>query len=200
MTAGVAGQSGVAMPDRAEHEFVNSASAVAAEADAAEAETWIVVNTQTHRERLAVEHLERQHYRPYCPMVRARIRHARRTSEVLRPLFPGYLFVALDPARQRWQPIMSTVGVRTVVRNGDVPGRLDAGLVQSLRAREVDGVITYPQNPYQVGQEVKIAGGPFDGWVGKIMALEARERVIVLLDLLNRPVKTFVNVAQICPS
>jgi dihydrodipicolinate synthase/N-acetylneuraminate lyase len=43
---------------------------------------------------------------------RRRIRHARRAHDVLRPLFPSYLFVHLSPQTQRWRPIMSSFGVR----------------------------------------------------------------------------------------
>jgi transcriptional antiterminator RfaH len=150
--------------------------------------TWIVVNTHAHKERLAIENLTHQDYISYCPMIRAQIRHARKTTEVRRPLFPGYLFVALDPARERWRPILSTFGVRSVVRNGDIPSRLDGRFITSLRAREIDGAIVRPTNPYSVGQTVKIAGGAFDGLAAEIIAMDERDRIIVLLDFLNRAV------------
>ena len=77
---------------------------------------WAVVNTQPHRETIALENLERQDFRAYCPVIRKRVRHARRSLDLLRPLFPGYLFaqVTLD----RWRPILSTYGVRSLVRCG----------------------------------------------------------------------------------
>jgi transcriptional antiterminator RfaH len=62
---------------------------------------WVAVNTHPHRERFALDNLRRQDFGAYCPMIRKRIRHARRTQDVLRPLFPSYLFVEVDPERQR---------------------------------------------------------------------------------------------------
>lgn len=166
-------------------------------ADLPDATGWIVVNTHTHKERVAVENLERQAYATYCPMVRTQIRHARKVEEVLRPLFPGYLFVATDPAVERWRPILSTLGVRSVIRNGEVPSRLDRRFIESLRAREIDGAIIRPPAPYAVGQDVRITGGAFDGMVARIIGLQEKDRLVVLLDLLSRPVKAQVGIAQV---
>ena len=64
----------------------------------------------------ALEHLQRQDFHAYCPLIRRRLSHARRVTEVLRPFFPSYLFVKIIPTAQRWQPLMSTIGVRSIVR------------------------------------------------------------------------------------
>ncbi|WP_414464656.1 transcription termination/antitermination NusG family protein [Hyphomicrobium sp. DY-1] len=60
-------------------------------------------------------HLRNQGYEVYVPVLRKQIRHARQVREVLRPLFPGYLFARLTHSTMRWRPILSTVGVRSVV-------------------------------------------------------------------------------------
>ncbi|MBY0558653.1 transcription termination/antitermination NusG family protein [Hyphomicrobium sp.] len=76
---------------------------------------WIAVSTHPNRERTAAFNLRNQGYDVYVPVIRKQIRHARRVSDVLRPLFPGYLFVCLASTQSRWRPILSTVGVRSVV-------------------------------------------------------------------------------------
>jgi transcriptional antiterminator RfaH len=161
--------------------------------------SWAVVNTHPHKERLALENLERQEFRAYCPLIRRRRSHARRVSEVLRPLFPGYLFVKINPELQQWRPILSTVGARTLVRCGDQPSTIEDGFIRSLRAREVDGVITRPGSPHQIGQEVRLAGGVFEGLVATIIDMDERDRLTVLMDLLNRPVKVKVAERHISP-
>ncbi len=60
---------------------------------------WIAVNAHPNRERTAEQNLRNQEYEPYCPVIRKQIRHARRGSEALRPLYPGYLFVRLEPGQ-----------------------------------------------------------------------------------------------------
>lgn len=163
----------------------------------AELGAWVVANTQPHREHVAVENLERQEFVAYCPMIRKRIRHARRSRDVLRPLFPGYLFVRVNRDLQRWRPILSTFGVRTLVRFGDRPSLLDDGFIHSLKAREMDGAIVRPASPYKVGQQVMITGGAFDGLVAQIVEMDERDRLVVLMDMLNRPVKVRIEARQV---
>lgn len=160
---------------------------------------WIVVNSQPNRERLAVDQLTNQSYKTYCPMIRRRIRHARQMRDVLRPLFPGYLFVAIDPARERWRPILSTLGVRTIIRNGDTPSLVDPELISALRAREVGGAVIKPETRYQIGDEVKMSGGPFDGLIARIVAMDERDRLTVLLDLLGGKIRTATHANSITP-
>lgn len=161
---------------------------------------WIVVNTQPHRERLAINHLANQNYKTYCPMIRRRICHARKLRDVLRPLFPGYLFVAVDPVFKRWRPILSTLGVRSIIRNGDNPSVVDPELIAAIRSREIGGAVVRPASPYQIGDNVKMSGGPFDGVVARIVAMDDRERLTVLLDLLGGKIRTAVRSSAIVPT
>ena len=161
--------------------------------------SWAVINTQANREHLALENLARQEFRAYCPLIRRRRTHARRTCDVLRPLFPGYLFVQVNPDTDRWRPMLSTFGVRCVLRCGDRLSFIDDAFIRSLKARELEGVITRPSSPYQVGQDVRLSGGAFDGMVATIIAMDERDRLTVLMDLLNRPVRVKVDERQISP-
>jgi len=150
---------------------------------------WAVVNTQPHKEGVAVDNLVRQGFSAYCPLVRKRVRHARKTHDVLRPLFPGYLFVEVPKDRRAWRPIVSTYGVRALLRHGDEPCRLDPRFIAALQAREIDGIIVAPASPYEVGQQVRITDGPFEGLVATITDMNEKDRLVVLMDLLNRPVR-----------
>jgi transcriptional antiterminator RfaH len=163
------------------------------------ASAWLVVNTHPHREKLALVNLCRQNFSAYCPRIRKRLRSRYGSADVLRPLFPGYLFVRVDRSSSLWRPILSTHGVRRVVRFGDSVNYLDNQFVESLRAREVDGAIVKPQAAYVVGQEIKLAGGPFDGIVAKIIEVQEKDRLVILMNLLSQPVRTMVNADQVFP-
>jgi transcriptional antiterminator RfaH len=158
---------------------------------------WAVVNTHPHKERLALDGLTRQGFHPYCPMITKRIRHARKFSNVLRPLFPSYVFVELDPSKHRWRPILSTFGVRTLVRHGERPALLAPEFVEALKARERDGAIARPDNDLAPGQDVRLSSGYFAGLTAQILELDQNERVTVLLNLLNGQVKAKVPVADV---
>lgn len=158
---------------------------------------WSVVNTHPHREHFAVENLDRQGFTAYCPMIRRRIRHARRTQDVLRPMFTSYVFVRINPQRERWRPILSTFGVRSLVRFGDKIGFLDEAFVAALKAREVEGAIIRPEKPYALGQQVRLSGGPFDGIVATIVNMDEKDRLTVLMDLLNQSVRVKVRTENV---
>jgi transcriptional antiterminator RfaH len=97
---------------------------------------WYVVQTHVHAERKAASHLVRQGFSIYLPRYLKRRRHARRVETVEAPLFPRYLFVAIDQMTQRWRAIQSTIGVTHLVRNGDEPAAVPAAVVAALRGRE----------------------------------------------------------------
>ena len=160
---------------------------------------WAVVSTQPHKERVALENLEHQGYRVYCPVVRRSRSHARRVEQVLRPLFPGYLFAQTNLGAQPWRPMLSTRGVRALIRCGDRLSLIDDSFVQGLKAREEDGVIVRPESPYRIGQQVRVAGGPFDGLVATIIAMHERQRLTVLLSLLSRAVKVHIDEPRLSP-
>lgn len=161
---------------------------------------WVVATTHPNSEGIALQNLERQRFNVYCPMIRKRRSHARKVDMVLRPLFPGYVFVHLDPDAPSWRPIQSTMGIRTLVRFGDEPATLDNLFIQGLRAREEDGAVVRPQNPFKVGQKVQIEGGPLDGLFAHILSLSDKDRIVVLLDVMNRGVKTMVDSRQLTPA
>jgi transcriptional antiterminator RfaH len=160
---------------------------------------WLVVSTLPHRETYACENLLRQDFNIYCPMLTKRIKHARNVYDAPRPLFPGYIFVEYKPKLETWRPILGTYGVKSVVRIGEQPSLLCGSFIDGLKARETDGVIRKQTSPLEVGQDVAIQGGPFDGLVGKVIELRDKDRVLLLLHLLDQQTKTHVRSDMLNP-
>lgn len=152
---------------------------------------WFVVYTQPNGEARALANLRRQGFEAYLPRYRRRRSHARRVDTVERPLFPRYLFVALDLMRARWRPILSTFGVCDLVRHGDTPQKLPEGVIDEIRAGEeahrFDALD--PLAGAETGATVRILAGPFADLIGKLQAAADSERVTLLLDLLGREVR-----------
>jgi transcriptional antiterminator RfaH len=160
---------------------------------------WAAINTHPHRENVAAENLVRQNFQIYVPLELKRVRHARRVQDVRRPLFPGYIFARVVPELAMWRPIASTVGVRALVRVGDRPALLDGRFIEALRAREIDGVIAKPASPYEIGQEVRLNGGPLDGIIGRIVEMSDKDRLVLLTDMLQQQVRMRVPAAGVRP-
>lgn len=166
---------------------------------AAASQPWLVVNTQPHREKLAIENLERQDFTTYCPLTRKRLRARTGPRDVLRPLFPSYVFVRAHADKAHWRPVLSTYGVRKLVRFGEEVAYLDARFVEALRAREVEGAIVKPPVPFVPGQDIRITAGPLDGLVAKILEVKSQDRLVILMDLLGQSVRGRVHAHQVTP-
>jgi transcription elongation factor/antiterminator RfaH len=165
-------------------------------------QSWVAAGTHPHKEPTAIANLMRQGFEAYCPMVRKRWRHARKVREVLRPLFPGYVFIAVDPVQHRWRPILSTTGVRTLIRFGDRLGVLPPRFVESLRSRESDGAVSfcYPPSSYAPGDKVRLCDGPFEGVIATVLAVEEHARLQILMHLLSRGVRVKVPANAVAPA
>jgi transcriptional antiterminator RfaH len=159
---------------------------------------WYVVHTQSQNEGRADLNLRRQGFVTYLPRYLRTRRHARRVETVARPLFPRYLFVAMDVARDRWRAVQSTFGVSGLVVVGNDPVALPDGLVDEIRARECEGFIKLGL-PAGVapGSPVRLVDGVFAEYRGVLERLAGELRVAVLLKLLGREVRVFVPVASV---
>lgn len=157
--------------------------------------SWYVVQTHVHAETKAAAHLVRQGYPIYLPRYLKRRRHARRVEIVAAPLFPRYLFVTIDRLTQRWRSILSTVGVTHLVRNGEEPAAVPAGVVDELRRREDEqGLIKLDLRPRLTpGTKVRVVDGVFSDCLGLFEGMADRERVAILLDLLGRKVRVVLD-------
>ena len=152
---------------------------------------WYVVQTQVNGEARAAQNLLRQGYDVYLPRYLKRRRHARKIDVTAKPLFPRYLFVAVDMATQRWRSIQSTVGVARLVCNGYEPAVVPEVIVRALRARESDnGFIAMDRKPaFMPGDKVRVLAGAFIDSAGLFNGLADHHRVSILLDLLGRKVR-----------
>jgi transcriptional antiterminator RfaH len=65
--------------------------------------------------RIAERNLERQGFQSFLPMQEETRRVRGKFTALMRPLFPGYLFVAFDKARGGWQAVNSTYGITRLV-------------------------------------------------------------------------------------
>src|ERR1700693_233799 len=154
---------------------------------------WYVVHTQAQGEDRADLNLRRQGFVTYLPRYLRARRHARRTETIASPLFPRYLFVAMDVARDRWRAVQSTLGLSNLVAVGGDPIPLPEGVVDEIRARESEQGLVRLGLPAGVepGSPVRLIDGVFAEHKGVFERLADGRRVTVLLKLLGREVRIF---------
>jgi transcriptional antiterminator RfaH len=163
---------------------------------------WYVVQTQVNGEAKAVANLRRQGFETYLPRYLKRRRHARKVDFAARPLFPRYLFVAIDVAAQRWRSVQSTFGVSHLVTNGDEPAIVPEGVVAALKAREdAKGFVTLDVRPaFVLGDKVRVLAGAFMDNAGLFNGMADHDRVSILLEMLGRKVRVLLDADLVVPA
>jgi len=156
---------------------------------------WYVVQTQVNSEAKAALNLQRQGFDIYLPRCLKRRRHARKVEITARPLFPRYLFVAIDRTAQRWRSIQSTFGVARLISQGDEPASVPEGVVNAIKAREDENgyVVLNARPAFTPGDKVRVLAGAFIHSAGLFDGCADRDRVAILLEMLGRKVRVLLD-------
>jgi transcriptional antiterminator RfaH len=145
---------------------------------------WAAVQFHGQRERMATHFLTLAGFTIWLPRFRERCIIRGRRQHVLRPLFPGYLFLLIE---LQWHAAKTAPGVTRLVMDGLTPARVPDRVIEELRGKERNGVIELPKPPPRLrpGGRVKVVQGPFRGHLGLCVGMTPHERVTVLLSLLG---------------
>ena len=138
---------------------------------------WAVATCVSNCEGLATRHLERQGIVCYHPRFRAHV-----ATKVVKPLFPGYLFVL---AQNGWRSVLGTRGIIGLIMNDGKPVLLNDSVVEGVRDLEGrEGLVELP-DPFKPGVRVRVARGSLADLEGVCDAVDER-RVFVLLKFLGQ--------------
>lgn len=155
---------------------------------------WYCVRCQTKREHIAAGLLrEIEGVEVFCP--RLRYRKATRRGKIwwVEPMFPGYV-LAKFKITELERAVTFCQGVRGLVRFGTKIPPVPESFVEALKheisnrkgAEESELVTLSPT--IEIGDEVEVAHGPFQGMQGTVVAVpSASERVKILLEFLGKP-------------
>lgn len=159
---------------------------------------WYVVYTHPMAEEKAARNLENQGFEVFLPRFKKLRRHARRVDEVIRPLFPRYLFVHFDAERDRWRSINGTFGVGYLICHGDTPVELPPAIVEEISGRKgSDGFVALDPPKFRKGDRVLVMDGPFADRFALCEEMPDSQRVVLLLDLLGRQVRVCTQTAAV---
>lgn len=157
---------------------------------------WYLLQTKAGQEKLALENLERQKYHPWLPKLRVR----RRRGVRIEPMFPGYLFVQLNPTVDNFGPIRSTLGVLRLVQFGSVYARLPERFVMELRQRaDEHGICESAKPTLHAGDRVEIIDGVLSGYEAVVAEIKSRDRIALLLDIAGRHVALVAPTGSVQP-
>ncbi|MDA0361799.1 MAG: transcriptional activator RfaH [Proteobacteria bacterium] len=158
---------------------------------------WFILQVKPNSHRLAERNLNRQGFESFLPLHKISKHKYNRYIEDLRPLFPGYMFVAFDPESGSWRQINSTIGVSKLISFGDQPSQIPLDLISGLMARcSSDGKLL-PPNQLNKGDAVKLLTSPFANYIAKVETIDPDQRVWVLMELMGRVTRISVDPNQL---
>jgi len=155
--------------------------------------TWFLAQLKPNCARIADRNLTRQGFRTFLPVQQETTRNHGKFLTSLKPLFPGYIFVAFDMAQGGWRAVNSTYGITRLVSFGAAPATVPFDLISDLMLRcDAKGKLL-PPRILKPGDEVSLTAGPFADFVAKVEAIARDKRVWVLLDLMGGPTRVALD-------
>lgn len=156
---------------------------------------WLLVFCKPRQDGIAVVNLQRQGFTPYSPQIDVQgpaLGAPARTE----PLFPGYVFLHVDPEIQSIAPVRSTKGVLRFVRFGEeyacasqaVIDRIECNL--ALYARRASAA-----SALRKGERIKINGSGFSDIDAIFCSPCGATRALILLNVLGRDTQMSVPLA-----
>lgn len=174
-------------------------------AEPIEPKTWFVAQTGFETERRAEADLQALGYDAYVPRetTLGKRRPDGRRLRVSRPLFYGYLFVAIDAERQSFAEVLEVDGIERLLQRAGTtrPAQLQLRFVEALRLAEQAGVFDRTRDveaALEFCQKVRIVDGPFGGHLAQVVRASSRgTRVRILFEFLNRMVEVDIPVDRL---
>lgn len=143
---------------------------------------WFVAHTKPRREKKLVEYCERQGFAVTLPCYRSAHKYRGKSVVFSKPLFPGYVFLQLQPADV------------SAVRQNDLVANLLDVFDQATFARQLREILLALESDLEVrlapnietGTRVRIRSGPLQGIEGLVESRQGRTTVILRLDFINQ--------------
>lgn len=162
-----------------------------------ESTSWFLALLKPNCAKLAERNLHQQGFQTFQPMEERTRRIRGKFVTVLRPLFPGYAFVAVAAGAGAWRAVTSTRGISRLVGFGTAPASVPHDIIRELMQRcDTTGRLLPPERLKQ-GDKVRLTSGPFTEFIGRIDSIAPDQRVWVLLDLIGARRRVAVSADQL---
>ena len=160
-------------------------------------ETWYLLKTKARQEKRAMENLQRQNVKCYCPEILIEKVLRGKKSKIIEILFPGYLFANFENAISTIHSVKSTRGIKSFVSFGGTPARVPCALIQELKEKTKQSENLLISKLPKLGDKLKVTDGPFNGLVAVFCKTNGNERAEVLLNLMNQQVKATIHYSDL---
>lgn len=165
---------------------------------------WYLVQCKPNASQIAACNLENQSFDTFMPLQAITKRKGKLFQRQIRPLFPGYLFIELNPDQGPWRQINNTRGVARLVRLGATPSLVPKSIVEALMARCDKQNILHQTCETQFrqlhkGSQALVTQGPFSGFVATVTDIEPNKRINTLIEIMGQTTKVAIDADALQP-
>lgn len=161
-------------------------------------EKWYLLYCKPKQEFRAQQHLQNQGLTSFVPIIQRQKLKAGQRQQVTEPLFPRYLFLYVPDTELNLSTIRSTRGISDFVRFGQQLAIVPAGFIAELTSRQL--LLQQQEDRLAVftkGEQLLVSYGAFCGLEAVFDMADGEQRSMVLIDILNQPVKTSIDNNQL---
>jgi transcriptional antiterminator RfaH len=150
---------------------------------------WYVAHTLPRKETSVQMRLDAQGFENFMPRRLKTVRHARKLRTVDAPLFPRYVFVALDLDQDPWRSVNGTIGVASLFMAQERPLPVPVGVVETLiMSSDAEQRLRFLPK-LRPGEKIRLVAGPLAEALGVLETLDDKGRVEVLLEIMGSGVR-----------
>lgn len=161
--------------------------------------SWILARNKPNQNKIALINLERQNFEIFQPTFKTMSRRQNKFKEIIKPVFPGYIFIAINLEENNWHKINNTRGISRVIVFGNEIPLIHCELIEALKYRFSLNNSSKADDPFEKGMNAEITNGPFAQLVGKIEEIDADQRVWILLDILGTQTRVSISKLNLTP-
>ena len=136
---------------------------------------WYILQTKPSGHFTAVEHLKRQGFEVFLPLITKTINKNGKFENKTTPLFPSYLFMGTSIDIVSWKSVNGTRGITKAVT---LDGITDRSVInaESLKCRCDEYDIVQKLSDIVAGDRVKIERGPFAEFICNVDKIKDNQR------------------------
>ena len=159
---------------------------------------WVLIYTKAKQEIKANENLQKQGFKTFLPLIAPTNKNSEFKSLV--PVFPRYFFAQINFELDNWTSIKSSYGVSRIVMFSEKFTSIPNNIIKLIQDK-LDESGIYKEDvsvvDYQKGDPVSIKEGRFAGIDAIFLSKKSKDRVRLLLKLLNTSVVAEITKSNI---
>jgi transcriptional antiterminator RfaH len=143
---------------------------------------WFVCHTKPRCEKKFDDLAARENFEHYLPLIQSVRHYGTQKKTFTKPLFPGYVFARIEPARKT-RVYQQDLLVRAMPVENEA---VFLGQIEQVRAICASGFEAMVHPLIRKGTHVRVIGGPLNGLEGQVDDPANPQGIVVSVDVLQQ--------------